>query len=138
MKTTRLFALEARRRSSLSVTNSESGLRRRNMKADSLFGLNPFSIPKDVAHAGKRLPSLLQRFPHLLPDPFVGEGQSLAGDDQLAVKPGRAVIADLAVEVLDRQDLDADVGAVPSEIVGLTSLGEIGGDAPVIAVNPLG
>jgi hypothetical protein len=47
-------------------------------------------------------------------------------------------MADLAVEAGKRQDADANVGAVPHKIVGLTARGEIGGDAPVIGVDPLG
>ena len=47
-------------------------------------------------------------------------------------------MADLLVKAGGRQDADADVRAVPCEIVGLTALGEIGGDAPVIGVDPLG
>ena len=47
-------------------------------------------------------------------------------------------MANLAVEAGRRQNADADVGAVPRKIVGLTALGEIGWDAPVIRVDPLG
>ena len=47
-------------------------------------------------------------------------------------------MADLLVKAGRRQDADADVRAVPRKIVGLTALGEIGGDAPVIGVDPLG
>jgi hypothetical protein len=47
-------------------------------------------------------------------------------------------MANLAVEAGRRQDADADVGAVPRKVVGLTARGEVGGDAPVIGVNPLG
>ncbi len=47
-------------------------------------------------------------------------------------------MADLAVEAGRRQDADADVRAVPCEIVGLTARGEIGADAPMIRVDPLG
>ena len=47
-------------------------------------------------------------------------------------------MADLLVEAGGRQDADPDVGAVPREIVGLTALGEIGRNAPVIRVDPLG
>src|SRR5450631_1561816 len=57
---------------------------------------------------------------------------------QFPVEPGRAVMANLAVEAGWRQDADADVGAVPRKIVGLTARGEIGGNAPVIGVDPLG
>jgi hypothetical protein len=47
-------------------------------------------------------------------------------------------MADLTVKAGRRQDADADVGAVPRKIVGLTARGEIGGDAPVVRVDPLG
>jgi hypothetical protein len=47
-------------------------------------------------------------------------------------------MSNLAVEAGRRQDADADVGAVPRKVVGLTARGEIGGDAPVIGVDPLG
>ena len=47
-------------------------------------------------------------------------------------------MADLLVKAGGRQDADADVRAVPREIVGLAALGEIGGDAPVIRIDPLG
>jgi hypothetical protein len=47
-------------------------------------------------------------------------------------------MADLAVEAGRRQDADADVGAVPRKIVGLTACGKIGGNAPVVGVDPLG
>ena len=46
-------------------------------------------------------------------------------------------MADLLVKAGRRQDADADVRAVPCEIVGLTTLREIGGDAPAIRVDPL-
>ena len=59
-------------------------------------------------------------------------------ESQFAVEPGRSVMADLLVKAGGRQDADPDVGAVPREIVGLTALGKIGGDAPVIGVDPLG
>ena len=47
-------------------------------------------------------------------------------------------MANLAVEAGRRQDADADVAAVPREIVGLTAIEEIGGNAPMIGVDPLG
>jgi len=47
-------------------------------------------------------------------------------------------MADLLVKAGGRQDADPDVRAVPREIVGLTALGQIRGNAPVIRVDPLG
>src|SRR5580700_3913043 len=47
-------------------------------------------------------------------------------------------MTDLLVKAGGRQDADPDVPAVPREIVGLAALGEIGGDAPVIRIDPLG
>ena len=44
-------------------------------------------------------------------------------------------MADLLVKAGGRQDGYSDVGAVPCKIVGLTAVGEIGGDAPVIGVD---
>jgi hypothetical protein len=45
-------------------------------------------------------------------------------------------MANLVVEAERGQDADADVGTVPREIVGLTAIEEIGGDSPVIRVDP--
>ena len=89
-----------------------------------------------VAHIDQRLLALLQRRLHLLAEPLVGERAALAGN-KFAVEPGRAVMADLAVKASGRQDADADVGAVAGEVVGLAALGKIGGDAPVIRIDPL-
>jgi len=47
-------------------------------------------------------------------------------------------MADLLVKAGGRQDAYSDVRTVPRKIVGLTALGEIGGDAPVVRVDPLG
>ena len=46
-------------------------------------------------------------------------------------------MADLLVKAGRRQNVDADVRAVPREVIGLAALGEIGGDAPMIGVDPL-
>jgi hypothetical protein len=46
-------------------------------------------------------------------------------------------MANLAVEAGSRQDADADVGTVPRKIISLTARRKIGGDAPVIGVDPL-
>lgn len=39
-------------------------------------------------------------------------------------------MADLLVEAGGRQDADSDVGAIPRQIVGLTALDKVGGNAP--------
>ena len=91
----------------------------------------------DVTHVHERLFALLQCRLHLLTEPLAGERDALAGE-QLAVEPGRSVMADLLVKAGGRQDANPDVRTVPRKIVGLTALGEIGGDAPVVRVDPLG
>src|SRR5260370_31994826 len=47
-------------------------------------------------------------------------------------------MADLLVKAGGRQHAYSDVCTVPRQIVGLAALGEVGRDAPVIRVDPLG
>src|ERR1700758_5517140 len=46
-------------------------------------------------------------------------------------------MADLLVEAVGRQDAYSDVRAIPCEIIGLTTLAQIGGDPPGIRGGPL-
>ena len=62
-------------------------------------------------------------------EPFAGKRDALTGD-QFAVEPSRSVMADLLVEAGGRHHTDPDVGTVTRQMIG--------GDAPVIRVDPLG
>jgi Tripartite tricarboxylate transporter family receptor len=93
--------------------------------------------PDGVAHVHEVLPAALHCLSDLPAEPDIGK-HGTAGRSQFPVEPGRAVMTDLAVETGRRQDGDADVGAVPRAIVGLTTLGKIRGNAPVIGIDPLG
>jgi hypothetical protein len=106
---------------------------------DQILGYTNAAVAEivDVTHLGERLYALLQRRLHLLTEPLAGERDALTGH-QLAIEPAHAVMTDLLVEAGGRQDADPDIRTVPREIVGLTALGEIGGDAPVIRIDPLG
>src|SRR6202043_546450 len=92
--------------------------------------------PDGVAHVHQALPATLHCLSDLPAEPSIGK-RGTAGRSQFPVEPSRAVMTKLAVEAGGRQDADADVGAVPREIVGLTAIEEIGRDAPVIGVDPL-
>ena len=65
-----------------------------------------------MAHVREDLLALVQGRLHLLPEALASERDALAGD-QLAVEPGRSVMADLVVKAGGRQDADPDVHAVP-------------------------
>ena len=81
-------------------------------------------------------PAALHRLSDLPAKPAIGKSGPI-GRDHFPVEPSRAIAADLLVKAGGRQDAHADVGAVPREIVGLTAIEEIGGNAPVIRVDPL-
>src|ERR1019366_7251029 len=69
-------------------------------------------------------------------EPFIGKGRALAGG-KLTVEPGRAFVADLPVKAGGRQDADTDVRTLAGEVVSLAARGKVGGNAPVIGVDPL-
>jgi hypothetical protein len=106
---------------------------------DQIFGRSDVAGANvgDVPHVHQRLLASLYCRPHLSAEPLAGEGDALTGD-QFAIEPGRAIMADLLVEAGGRQHTDPDVGAIPREIVSLTTLGKIGRNAPMIRVHPLG
>ena len=105
---------------------------------DQVLGSPDAAVAKvaGIAPISKPLPASGQCRRHLPAEPFIGEGGLLPGH-QLAVEPGGALMADLLVKAGGRQDADPDVRPVPCEIVGLAALGKIGGDAPVVGVDPL-
>ena len=96
-------------------------------------GIIPTPITMEIVTSAVEHPAVLAPLPaafhclsELPAEPGIGK-RGTAGRGQFPVEPGRAVMANLAVEAGRRQDADADVGAVPRKIVGLTARGKIGG-----------
>jgi hypothetical protein len=90
-----------------------------------------------VAHVQKAAPAAFHCLGDLPAEPGIGK-RGTAGRGQFPVEPSRTVVANLVVEAGRRQDAYSDIRTVPRKIVGLTARGEIGGDAPMIRVDPLG
>ena len=90
-----------------------------------------------MAHVHEALPAAFHGLTDLVAEPGVGK-RGRAGRGQFPVEPSRAVASDLLVKAVVRQDAYSDIRTVPRKIVGLTACGEIGGNAPMIGVDPLG
>src|SRR5712671_5811357 len=93
--------------------------------------------PDGVAHVHEALPAAFHCLSDLPAEPGIGK-RGTAGRAQFPVEPGRAVASDLLVKAVVRQDAYSDIRTVPRKIVGLTTRGKIGGNAPMIGVDPLG
>src|SRR5882762_7975872 len=89
-----------------------------------------------MAHIHEALPASFHGLSDLPAEPGISK-RGTVGRGQFPVEPGRAVASDLLVKAVVRQDAYSDIRTVPRKIVGLTVRGEIGGDAPVIGVDPL-
>ena len=89
-----------------------------------------------MAHVDQRLLAALHRVRHVAAEPGAGE-RCAAARDQLAVEPGRAVAADLGLEIKRREGADGKSVAAPAEVVAHPTLGDVGGDAPLVGVEPL-
>ena len=78
----------------------------------------------------------LHRLADLPAESAIGE-RGTAGRDQFPVEPGRAVAADLLVEIEGREDADGEVAAPVAGIVGHPPLSDVGGDLPAVGVDAL-
>ncbi len=75
--------------------------------------------------------------PRYLPaEAGLDERRASAGD-QLAVEPGRAVATDLLFEVEGRKGADLKTVSTSVAVVGRAPLDDVGGDAPVVGVDPI-
>ena len=90
-----------------------------------------------MAHVRQALPTSLHGLDDLPAEPGIGK-RGTTGRGQFPVEPSGTVASDLLVKAGMRQDAYSDIRTVPRKIVDFTACGKIGGNAPMIGVDPLG
>lgn len=89
-----------------------------------------------MAHFDETRGAPVKRGVHLPAEAGPGKGQ-VVFRNQLPVEPGRAIAANLPVEVERRQRADAEILWPAGGVIGDASLGDVAGDFPVVGVDAL-
>ena len=88
-----------------------------------------------MAHLHQSLSATTECVVNLSAKPAVGDCHTLAGD-QFPVEPGRAMAADLLLEIEGGQGSNPEPIAALAEVIRLSAFNDVLGDLPMIGIDP--